>query len=77
MLLPVMAIYFPQQSCPYNFYALMTILMVFVISFTGWDFGPMKKAEEEAKTQMQGEPPGYNSNEVKGNVIDSCSPLLY
>lgn len=36
------------STIPYNFYALMTILMVFLISVTGRDFGPMKKAEEEA-----------------------------
>ena len=31
---------------PYNFYALLTIIMVFFICFTGKDFGPMKAAEE-------------------------------
>ena len=36
------------STIPYNFYALMTIIMVFFISFTGRDFGPMKKAEERA-----------------------------
>ena len=36
------------QTIPYNFYALLTIAMVFLISITGKDFGPMKKAEEAA-----------------------------
>ena len=39
------------QTIPYNFYALLTIAMVFLISITGKDFGPMKKAEEAARVK--------------------------
>ncbi len=33
------------RAIPYNFYALLTIVMMLVLTFTGFDFGPMKKAE--------------------------------
>lgn len=41
------------STIPYNLYALLTIVMVFFISFTGKDFGPMKKAEERAKEEKR------------------------
>lgn len=39
------------QSIPYNFYALLTIFFVFFMLFTNKnDYGPMRAAEEEAKS---------------------------
>ena len=38
------------STIPYNLYALFTIAFVFLISLTGLDFGPMKKAEERARS---------------------------
>ena len=35
-------------SIPWNFYALLSIFMVFFIIFTGLDFGPMRTSEEKA-----------------------------
>lgn len=35
-------------AIPLNFYALVTMLVLFVIIYTNRDFGPMRKAEEEA-----------------------------
>lgn len=35
-------------SIPYNFYALITIVVVFFMCATGLDFGPMKKAQLDA-----------------------------
>ena len=40
-----------MQTIPYNLYALLTLIMVGFICFTNFDFGPMKKAVEAAKTQ--------------------------
>lgn len=34
-------------SIPYNFYALLTIFFVFFMLITGFEFGPMKKAQTE------------------------------
>ncbi|MBQ9068967.1 MAG: Na+/H+ antiporter NhaC family protein, partial [Eggerthellaceae bacterium] len=36
------------QAIPYNFYSLLTIVFVVVISIMGFDYGPMAKAELEA-----------------------------
>lgn len=33
-------------TIPYNLYALLTLLMIVFLIFTGWDFGPMRKQEE-------------------------------
>ncbi len=38
-----------MQTIPYNLYALLTLIMVAVVCFTNFDFGPMKKAVEDAK----------------------------
>lgn len=34
------------RTIPYNLYAILTIVMVFFLSITDFDFGPMKKAEQ-------------------------------
>lgn len=63
------------STIPYNLYALLTILMVLFVCFTGKDFGPMKKAEEaamkadiaaEAKEEQKG---------PKGHVLDLVLPI--
>ena len=36
------------RTIPYNLYAILTLVMVFFICFTGFDFGLMKKHEENA-----------------------------
>ena len=36
------------NAIPYNFYAILTIVMMFFLAFTGFDFGPMRKHEEAA-----------------------------
>ncbi len=36
------------QTIPFNFYALLSVMLVAFISFTFMDFGPMKKAEQRA-----------------------------
>ena len=63
-------------TIPYNFYALMTILMVFVISFTGRDFGPMKKAEERAVSEDTGTDADPEDVKTGGKVIDLVLPIV-
>lgn len=36
------------QAIPYNFYALLTIVMMIFLALTGFDYGPMKKHEKNA-----------------------------
>ncbi len=63
------------STIPYNFYALMTILMVLVISITGRDFGPMKKAEADAAGKTVDEVSNTDKSESKGKVIDLVLPI--
>ena len=64
------------STIPYNFYALMTILMVFFISFTGRDFGPMKKAELAAAKVQPESGEAAADNKPHGRVIDLVLPIL-
>ena len=64
------------STIPYNFYALMTILMVFIISFSGRDFGPMKKAEEKAVEMTGGSNNQNQADTQEGRVIDLVLPIL-
>ena len=36
------------QAIPYNFYAILTLIMVFLTAALNIDFGPMKKHEDNA-----------------------------
>ncbi len=70
------------SAIPFNFYALLTIIMMVFLAFTAFDFGPMKKYEdnarngdifttgvEEAVEDMQGSD--------KGKVIDLIIPVIF
>lgn len=37
------------SSIPFNFYAIITVIMVFILVYNNIDFGPMKKAEKRVK----------------------------
>ena len=71
------------RSIPYNFYALLTIVMIIVISLMGFDYGPMKKHELNAlKGDLFTTGKEGNGNEVapsnkkKGKVIDLILPVI-
>ena len=71
------------QSIPYNFYALLTIIMVVAISLMQFDFGLMKKYEQMA---AEGDLFGGAGNEyasqgedevsAKGSVLDLILPVV-
>lgn len=70
------------KSIPYNFYALLTIVMVVAMAIMQFDFGPMRKHEENAlKGDLftTGDRP-FEDGEVvsngKGKVIDLIIPVL-
>ncbi|WP_242657987.1 Na+/H+ antiporter NhaC family protein [Lachnoclostridium phytofermentans] len=70
------------RSIPYNFYALLTIVMVVTMAIMQFDFGPMRKHEENAlKGDLftTGNRP-FEDGEVvtngKGKVIDLILPVL-
>lgn len=68
-------------SIPWNFYALLCLLLVFFIVLTGLDFGPMRNSEERAQrgevasTNMatSAEPPKSNP---RGRVLDMIVPIF-
>ena len=69
------------RAIPYNFYSLLTIVMIITISLMKFDYGPMARYERNAMAgdlftdEFQGE----NVDEVvstKGKVIDLIFPVL-
>lgn len=69
------------RAIPYNYYALLTILMMFLIVLLHIDFGPMKKHEENA---LKGDlfTSGHQEDQTvapvneKGKVIDLVIPII-
>ena len=73
------------RSIPYSFYPLLTLLFVYLISITGRDFGPMRKAELRAFHKGQVLRPGArpasdapmpDDELVAGYGGEAASPLL-
>lgn len=75
------------KAIPYNFYALLTILMMFVLAIGKFDFGPMALAEAAQRVQhkSEGHLPGEatigsTQNTVednpKGKVIHLILPII-
>ena len=71
------------RAIPFNFYALLTIVMMLFLAFSGFDYGPMKRHETNAKekgdlftegtmqavAEMQANP--------KGRVVDLVFPVVF
>ena len=72
------------KSIPYNYYALLTILAVILITVLGIDFGPMKKHEDNAVNNddlytTDARPYAEvkdEEKETKGKVIDLILPVV-
>jgi len=70
------------SAIPYNFYALLTILMMIALAVMKFDYGPMKKHEENAKngdiftTKVQETVEQMSQNE-KGRVCDLVIPVVF
>ncbi|MBR4102094.1 MAG: Na+/H+ antiporter NhaC family protein [Oscillospiraceae bacterium] len=70
------------STIPFNLYALLTLLMVVFISKTGFDFGPMKVHEENAKKGdlFTAQTKNYADEDApahtRGKVIDLLLPVL-
>ena len=71
------------QSIPYNFYALLTIVMIIAISLMGFDYGPMKKHETNALNgdlftsgREENETEAVPSLAKKGKVLDLVLPVI-
>ena len=67
------------STIPYNLYALLTILMVVFVAVTGLDFGKMRKAEERAQREGNGDAmtdEESDQTDGKGRVIDLVLPIV-
>ena len=72
------------KAIPYNFYSLLTIVMILVITLLKFDYGPMKRHEKNAlngdiftegdKNEGDMEEAAYNA---KGRVIDLLLPVVF
>lgn len=71
------------QTIPFNLYAWLTIIMVVYLGITGFDYGPMKKFEDNAKNGdlFSGKNEYENVQEdvvsPKGTVLDLILPVLF
>jgi len=61
------------KAIPFNFYAVLTLFMLFAIVLLKMDFGPMKAAEAAALMEKEEETPEQKN--VKGKVIDLIVPI--
>ena len=69
------------RAIPYNFYSLLTIVMIITITLMKFDYGPMAIHERNAMNGdlFSGEYMGKNIDEevsAKGKVIDLIAPVL-
>jgi Na+/H+ antiporter NhaC len=71
------------QTIPYNLYALLTIVMVIFLGITGFDFGPMKTHEDNARKgdlfsgRNEYENVAEDSISPKGRVSDLVLPVVF
>ena len=73
------------QAIPYNFYALLTIVMMIFIAVAKFDYGPMKKYETAAKKgealgkleELSNEANSKVKENDKGKVIDLLIPVVF
>ncbi|MBR3815032.1 MAG: Na+/H+ antiporter NhaC family protein [Spirochaetaceae bacterium] len=61
------------KAIPFNFYAILTIIMMFALVITKSEFGLMAKFERAAQTIKEAE---SSETESKGKVIDLIVPIL-
>ena len=71
------------RTIPYNYYAVMTVVMSLFLIFTGAEFGPMKLNEDNAKNgdlfTTADRPYGDDvddGSDTNGHVIDLLAPVL-
>lgn len=70
------------QTIPYNLYALLSIVMVIFIALANFDYGPMKKHEQNAlkgdlfTTRNNVYPEDHKPAHSKGKVIDLIIPVI-
>ena len=64
------------RAIPYNFYSLLTIVMILAISLLKVDFGSMKQYEEAAQKALDGADVKEDAGNPRGKVIDLVLPMV-
>ncbi len=65
------------SAIPYNFYAILSLIMVFFVATTSFDFGPMARFERESQNKaMSSEPETVTGTVLRGRVFDMIIPIL-
>ena len=73
------------SAIPYNFYAILSIVMMITITLLGFDYGPMKKFEKNAvengdlftTSKLEKVDEEFNMQNEKGRVCDLIIPVLF
>lgn len=63
------------KAIPYNFYAILTIVMMFTLAVAKFEFGPMKRYENVAEKKSSKKNAVQSVNE-KGIVLDLVVPIV-
>ena len=67
-------------AVPLNFYAILAVLLAFVVAWTGWSIGPMREAErrarEEGKVLADDAQPVVDSAVVQAEPLPKAGPRL-
>ena len=58
------------STIPYNFYPLLAISFVFMVAWTGRDFGPMAKAEQQAMESRVA-----TGGHLESSMAEDCEPI--
>lgn len=64
------------NSLKYSFYPLLTLCFVLMIIHSGRDYGPMLKAEREARTKVVSDSNSHDNSNKQAHGIDALLPLL-
>ena len=64
------------HSLKYSFYPLLTLAFVLMIIYSGRDFGPMLKAEKEARVKEESCSESSDNSNKSAHGIDALVPLL-
>lgn len=68
------------RAVPLNFYAIVSVLLVLIVALTGWDIGPMRRAErrarEEGKVLRDGATPIVDTEVLMTPVKPGVAPCL-
>ena len=64
------------NSLKYSFYPILTLCFVLMIIHSGRDYGPMLKAEREARTKVVSDSNSQDNSNKQAHGIDALLPLL-